>query len=288
MPFPRFRSSVIVPGHAGCTSTPPLPPLGHGNHMPKALSDPRERRLMGERIRKVRLSVGLRQWQLAELVGTSQPSICMYERGVLPDPLRLLRIARIGKTTVEWLLTGRHWEGGSEEMEIASEDLYELAALFHGVSEADRTSLLAAGQFLRKLVAAIEAESGAPIEAASMDTIVRAIRLLPPADRRSLCGALAAGAGVSRALLCRGLRSMEASSLASATHRSNPGGDSPPPPARFRTLTLDRVSGNLFRLDPGLLLLGEILRDRRLREDFERSVSGMARKLESRRRVPSA
>ncbi len=243
---------------------------------------------MGERIRRVRLSVGLRQWQLADLVGTSQPSICMYERGVLPDPLRLLRIARIGKTTVEWLLTGRHWEGGSEEMEIASEDLYELAALFHGVSEADRSRLIAAGQRLRLAVASIEAEGGAPIEAASMETIVRALRLLPPADRRSICGALAAGVGVSRALLARGLRSMEASSLAFAAHGSNPGDDSPPPPARIRAGTLDRVSGNLFRLDPGLLLLGEILRDRGLREEFERSVSGMARKLESRRRVPHA
>src|SRR5215510_4445762 len=103
---------------------------------------------IGERIKKLRKEAGLRQWQLAEMIGATQPAIHMYERGVLPEPRRLLELARIGNTTVEWILTGRHWENGSEEIQRPSREAYQLAFKFENLSEHDREMIHQALQVL--------------------------------------------------------------------------------------------------------------------------------------------
>jgi hypothetical protein len=34
-----------------------------------------------------------------------------------PEPRRLVKLARLGNTTIEWILTGRHWESGAEQQD---------------------------------------------------------------------------------------------------------------------------------------------------------------------------
>src|SRR5215813_13514873 len=78
---------------------------------------PLDKAVIGERIKSLRKSKGLRQWQMAELLGATQPAVHKYENGILPEVKRLLELARIGQTSIEWILTGRHWENGSVDME---------------------------------------------------------------------------------------------------------------------------------------------------------------------------
>lgn len=88
---------------------------------------PLDKAEIGRRIRLVRKELGLRQWQLAELLDATQPAIHKYERGTLPEPGRILQLARLGNTSVEWILTGRHAEDGSDRRERPAADLFGLA-----------------------------------------------------------------------------------------------------------------------------------------------------------------
>ncbi|HXI01554.1 MAG TPA: helix-turn-helix transcriptional regulator [Candidatus Saccharimonadales bacterium] len=245
---------------------------------------------MGSRIRRVRISAGLRQWQLANLLGTTQPSICMYERGVLPDPLRLLRIARIGGTTVEWILTGHHWESGAETMERVPARLYELATLFHGVIEDRRALLESATETIRVAVAAVEAGASARMEDLNVGEIARHLGVLPREDRRALSRALVMNRAVSLAFMARGLRRMQASAFAPREPESGEAEGASPedslPPVLVRTNSLEPLKGPFFRVDSGLLLLRSILGDRKLRAEFERDLARMSRKLRGGR-LPS-
>lgn len=242
---------------------------------------------MGSRIRRVRISAGLRQWQLANLLGTTQPSICMYERGVLPDPLRLLRIARIGGTTVEWILTGHHWESGAETMERVPARLFELAALFHAVSEDRRALLASATETIRVAAVAVEAGASARLEDLKVGEIAQRLGALAREDRRTLARALAMNRAVSHAFMMRGLRRMQASALAPREPASvDAAAESPEnslPPVLVRTNSLEPLKGPFFRVDSGLLLLRSILGDRKLRAEFERDLARMSRKLRGRR-----
>ena len=49
---------------------------------------------------------GITQRQMADLLGVSQPAVSVYLAGRLPPPRVLLGVARIGNTSIEWLLTG--------------------------------------------------------------------------------------------------------------------------------------------------------------------------------------
>src|SRR5512137_3188045 len=82
-----------------------------------------DRPSVGRRIREIRRESGLRQWELARLLGTTQSAIHKYEHGIVPEPRRLMELARVGRTSIEWILTGRHWENGSEERERPTPDL---------------------------------------------------------------------------------------------------------------------------------------------------------------------
>jgi transcriptional regulator with XRE-family HTH domain len=236
-----------------------------------------QRRRIGARIRRIRTAAGLRQWQMARLIGSTQPSVCMYEQGVLPDPARLLRIARMGGTTVEWILTGRHWEDGSEEMEPPPPALFALAALFHGLGEEDRGRLMAAMERIRMAVATLESGTSRRLEELGVGEIARKLGALPAADRRALAAALAVQAGVCRAFFARGMRSLKPGPDPRA------GGSRPETALRARSIA--PVKGPIFRVDPGLLLLEEILGEPALRAEFERTLARLTRKLESRRRA---
>ena len=82
---------------------------------------------MGRRIRQIRLGADLRQWELARMLGTTQSAIHKYEHGVVPEPRRLMEVARVGGTSVEWVLTGHHWDNGSRTQKRLSPDLLETA-----------------------------------------------------------------------------------------------------------------------------------------------------------------
>ena len=82
---------------------------------------------MGRRIREIRLGAGLRQWELARILGTTQSAVHKYEHGVVPEPRRLIELSRVGGTSVEWVLTGEHWESGATAQPRLGADVLETA-----------------------------------------------------------------------------------------------------------------------------------------------------------------
>lgn len=107
---------------------------------------------MGKRIREIRLDASLRQWELAERLGTTQSAIHKYERGVVPEPRRLIEISRIGNTSVEWILTGRHGEDGSEDRERVAPDLLALARRLRTLNADERDAVDEALDILERAV----------------------------------------------------------------------------------------------------------------------------------------
>ncbi len=59
---------------------------------------------------------GITQKEMAGLLGISQPAISVYLAGRLPPPRVLLGIARLGNTSVEWLLTGEGAADGGDSL----------------------------------------------------------------------------------------------------------------------------------------------------------------------------
>jgi transcriptional regulator with XRE-family HTH domain len=120
-----------------------------------------DKEAMGQRIRQIRLGAKLRQWELAKLLGTTQSAVHKYEHGVVPEPRRLVELARIGGTSIEWVLTGSHWENGSDEQERVSPDLLSTACILREVSADGRATVNEALRIVRDAVRALE-EGRAP------------------------------------------------------------------------------------------------------------------------------
>lgn len=119
--------------------------------------EPIDKAAMGRRIKCIRTEAGLRQWQLAERLGTTQSAVHKYEHGVVPEPKRLVELARVGATTVEWILTGYHWEDGDEGRERLPQEVYRIARAAATLSPDRLDSLGDALELLER--AAAEAES---------------------------------------------------------------------------------------------------------------------------------
>ena len=128
--------------------------------------DELDKAALGERVRRIRTEAGLRQWELARRLGTTQSAVHKYEHGVVPEPRRLIELARIGETSVEWILTGRHWENGSEEKVRVSADLLATAWALKRLNDGDRDSLARALRIVRAAAAAAApgTEQGAAAE----------------------------------------------------------------------------------------------------------------------------
>lgn len=62
----------------------------------------------GRRVKKIRvIDLDLNQKQFAKKLGITQPMVSKYEKGeIIPPAQILLRIAKLGKTTVEMILEG--------------------------------------------------------------------------------------------------------------------------------------------------------------------------------------
>jgi transcriptional regulator with XRE-family HTH domain len=118
-----------------------------------------DKEAMGRRIRQIRLAAGLRQWELARLLGTTQSAVHKYEHGVVPEPRRLVELARVGGTSIEWVLTGEHWENGSEEQARPSPQLLETACLFRQITDDGRETVNEALRIIREAVHALESRS---------------------------------------------------------------------------------------------------------------------------------
>jgi hypothetical protein len=85
---------------------------------------------------------------MAQLLGATQPAVHKYENGILPEVKRLLELARIGDTSIEWILTGEHWENGSPEMSRMATEVFELARQIHALSPEERRAVGAALEVL--------------------------------------------------------------------------------------------------------------------------------------------
>ena len=118
---------------------------------------------MGARIREIRLSGGLRQWELARILGTTQSAVHKYEHGVVPEPRRLVELARVGDTSVEWVLTGEHWEDGSPNRLRLSNEILETARSLCDLDEAGRARLDEALRIVREAVAVLERDQDDPV-----------------------------------------------------------------------------------------------------------------------------
>lgn len=88
---------------------------------------------MGGRIKQIRLQAGMRQWELARILGTTQSAVHKYEHGVVPEPRRLVELARVGGTSIEWILTGRHWDNGSETQERLGPEVLQTAEVLRQI-----------------------------------------------------------------------------------------------------------------------------------------------------------
>ncbi len=257
--------------------------------MPETAREEFNKKEIGARIKRLRKEAGLRQWQLAQMVGATQPAIHMYERGVLPEPKRLLQIARIGNTTVEWILTGRHWKDGSEEMNRAPDEIYRLAYLLKEYDEEQREILREALEIIGSAVDSLRQSGRIDPEHASMEDIARQLKAFSESSRKALAAALQVHQAVSKALVAEGADRLKRSGLHPAGRADQAAGESGHGPERrkgmvtIRPASMEPVRGHIFRLDGSLLIINEILRDKDLRAEFSDLVARMQAKLQTKK-----
>lgn len=182
-----------------------------------------DKKAVGRRIRSLRQARSLRQWQVAERIGTTQPAVHMYEQGVIPEPTRLLELARLGGTTVEWILTGRHAEDGGEEMGRASRAAMVLARRLERYSEQDLSALKSALDTLDTALEAIRAQEGRSIDQVPAEALARRLRGCDSETRALIALALDIQQAVSR----RGLRAWRPAGARTARPASSTGARGP-------------------------------------------------------------
>lgn len=150
-----------------------------------------DKAVIGQRIKQLRKGKGLRQWQMAELLGATQPAVHKYENGILPEVKRLLTLARIGNTSVEWILTGRHAENGSRDIDRLAPEIYDLASQLHAFSAEDRKILADALEIIGGAVRSLrEAARREPRELTDAD-VAGLLRSFESHAREALIAALA-------------------------------------------------------------------------------------------------
>jgi transcriptional regulator with XRE-family HTH domain len=152
--------------------------------------EPLDKSVIGERIKRLRKARGLRQWQMAEALGATQPAVHKYENGILPEVKRLLELARIGGTSVEWILTGRHWENGATHMERLDPEVYDLAYRLKEFSAEERRLLVDALDIINGAVQTLRRESGGELRDLTDEQLVATLRGFERNTREVLVAAL--------------------------------------------------------------------------------------------------
>jgi transcriptional regulator with XRE-family HTH domain len=146
---------------------------------------------IGQRIKHLRKTRALRQWQMAQLLGATQPAVHKYENGILPEVRRLLELARIGNTSVEWILTGRHWENGAPDMDRMPVEVFDLARQIHAFTPEERRAVGAALEVLHSTSRRLQEGSGADLSEMSDAEVGRRIRAFEGHVLEPLMAALA-------------------------------------------------------------------------------------------------
>lgn len=62
---------------------------------------------VNQRIDLIRRQLGWTQEQMAQALNLSQPAVSKYLKDRIPPAETLLKLAEIGNTTIEWILTGQ-------------------------------------------------------------------------------------------------------------------------------------------------------------------------------------
>jgi transcriptional regulator with XRE-family HTH domain len=62
---------------------------------------------LSQRIREMRMTLQLKQSELGDRLGVASQAVSQWERDKLPTIDNLRELARIGSTTLDWLLEGR-------------------------------------------------------------------------------------------------------------------------------------------------------------------------------------
>lgn len=257
--------------------------------MSEATGDLINKKEIGARIKRLRKESGLRQWQLAEMIRATQPAIHMYERGVLPEPKRLLELARIGDTTVEWILTGRHWENGSEEMRRVPEEICRLAFRLKDYTDADREALESALEVVTAAAAAVNRADDDDPDSPPLDELARRHGHSGEAVT-GLHAALRILAAVSSTLVSQATgRLVHGGDLAKDAH---PAGEPSEPSSlgrgrkntfRTRAAGIEPIRGHIYKIDGSLLVISEIIKDKELRAEFEDTLARLSDKLETKK-----
>jgi len=184
--------------------------------------EPLNKKEIGKRIKQLRKEKNLKQWQMADILGATQPAIHKYENGILPEVKRLLELARVGNTTVEWILTGQHWENGSEERERIQTEVYRLAQRFHRFTEGQRRTLASALDMLDKAAQRIREKTQHDLPDSDVQELARALREFDTVTRRAIAAALGVHEAVMESLVESQVREFQ---TLSAPAGSNPEDD---------------------------------------------------------------
>ena len=142
---------------------------------------------MGRRIKQIRLQAGMRQWELARILGTTQSAVHKYEHGVVPEPRRLVELARVGGTSIEWILTGSHWDNGSETQERLGPEVLQTAEVLRQIQAEEMPRIDEALRIVRAAAEALRSpadgnKSRVPIDALR-DLSEETVRVLESAWR---------------------------------------------------------------------------------------------------------
>lgn len=151
---------------------------------------PLDKKVIGERIKALRKRKNLRQWQMAELLSATQPAVHKYENGILPEVKRLLELARIGNSSIEWILTGQHWENGSTGMDRLDPSIYELAHQLQSLSDEDRRILSEALDIISSAVESVRDRAGAAPQEMGDVELARVLKSFESRSRETLAAAL--------------------------------------------------------------------------------------------------
>ncbi len=92
---------------------------------------------IGERIRSIRLKLGLKQAQFAAKVGARKGSISGYEKGDHEAKLvTLIRIAELGDVPITWLLMGK--DSCAVYIQKVATDEEEILSNYRKLTKADK------------------------------------------------------------------------------------------------------------------------------------------------------
>ena len=179
--------------------------------------DPLNKKEIGKRIKRLRKEKDLKQWQMADILGATQPAIHKYENGILPEVKRLLELARIGNTTVEWILTGRHWENGSDARERIPREVCSLAERIHRFNGEQRRILTAALDLLENAARRVREKTERDFPDADLQALARSLREFDTLTRKPIVAALGVHEAVLESLVETQVRELETLSAPSSS-----------------------------------------------------------------------